>query len=209
MSPAKVDAVSQIQTSTLDSPVGARSHALLYDALMVVGASLFVAACARVTLPLPFTPVPLTLQNFAVLVVGLVLGARRGAAALALYVAEGAAGLPVFSSAGPGGLAHLFGPTGGYLLAYPAAAYVAGWLAARNRSSFFRALGACVAAEAVLFSGGIAWLMLLTGATLAQAAAAGLVPFVFAEVIKVLLAAETASRWSRWRTARNPGQPAS
>src|SRR2546423_2722842 len=82
---------------------------------LVVGASLFVALCARVTLPLPFTPVPLTLQNFGVLLVGLTLGSRRGFAALALYLVEGAVGMPVFNPAGLGGVAQLFGPTGGYL----------------------------------------------------------------------------------------------
>src|SRR5256885_13282719 len=80
---------------------------------IVVSASFFVALCARVTLPLPFTPVPLTLQNFGVLVVGLALGWKRGFAALLLYLAEGAAGLPVFNPTGPGGIAQLLGPTGG------------------------------------------------------------------------------------------------
>ena len=89
------------------------------DAAMVVAASWFVALCAHVTLPLPFTPVPLTLGNFAVLLVGLMLGSRRGFAALALYLAEGATGIPVFSPTGPGGVAQLVGPTGGYLIAYP------------------------------------------------------------------------------------------
>src|SRR5450631_3641302 len=87
---------------------------------IVIGASLFVALCARVTVPLPFTPVPLTLQNFGVLAVGLMLGSRRGFAALALYLAEGAAGLPVFSpSLLGGGIAQILGPTGGFLMAYP------------------------------------------------------------------------------------------
>src|SRR5215469_16303907 len=86
---------------------------------VVLGASLFVALCARITLPLPFTPVPLTLQNFGVLLVGLLLGSKRGFAALALYLLEGASGMPVFSIAGVGGVAQLFGPTGGYLMMYP------------------------------------------------------------------------------------------
>ena len=95
---------------------------------IVVGASLFVALCARIVLPLPFTPVPLTLQNFGVLLVGLVLGSRRGFAALALYLSEGLIGMPVFSPTGPGGLAQLLGPTGGFLLAYPLVAGIAGWI---------------------------------------------------------------------------------
>src|SRR5215831_15771318 len=100
---------------------------------VVLGASLFVALCARVTLPLPFTPVPLTLQNFGVLLVGLTLGPRRAFAALTLYLLEGAFGMPVFNPAGPGGIAQLLGPTGGYLLAYPFVAGLTGWIAGRRQ----------------------------------------------------------------------------
>src|SRR5271154_6092999 len=95
---------------------------------IVIGASLFVALCARVALPLPFTPVPLTLQNFGVLLVGLSLGSRSGFAALVLYLAEGLMGMPVFSPTGPGGIAQLLGPTGGFLLAYPLVAWLAGFV---------------------------------------------------------------------------------
>src|SRR6266566_8585266 len=102
------------------------------QAALVVGASMFVALCARITLPLPFTPVPLTLQNFGVLLVGLMLGSRRGFAVLALYLAEGAAGLPVFNPTGPGGIAQLLGPTGGFLMVYPLVAGLAGFLIERG-----------------------------------------------------------------------------
>ena len=96
---------------------------------IVIAASLFVALCARVAVPLPFTPVPLTLQNFGVLAVGLLLGSRRGFAALALYLVEGACGMPVFSPALlGGGIAQILGPTGGYLMAYPLVAFVAGYI---------------------------------------------------------------------------------
>src|SRR5438445_2323416 len=114
---------------------------------LVVGASLFVALCARVTLPLPFTPVPLTLQNFGVLLIGLTLGSRRGFAALVLYLVEGALGMPVFNPAGHGGVAQLFGLTGGYLLAYPFVAALAGWIMERGKKSFARAAVAGVLAE--------------------------------------------------------------
>jgi len=154
---------------------------------IVVGASLLVALCARLSLPLPFTPVPLTLANFGVLVVGLLLGSKRGFAALALYLAQGAAGLPVFA-VGAGGIAQLLGPTGGYLLAYPLAAFIAGWIAERGAGKFGRFLVAALAAEVVIFAGGLAWLMVLThGAT--QAMTFGLYPFVLAEIIKITAAA--------------------
>lgn len=167
--------------------------------LIVIGASLFIALCARVTLPLPFTPVPLSLQNFGVLLVGLVLGSRRGFAALALYLAEGAMGLPVFA-AGPGGIVQLLGPTGGYLMAYPLVAYVAGAISERTRS-FTRNVLAGIAAEVVLFTFGVAWLMVLTHASVWQAAHFGLYPFIFAEVMKVAAAAGAADRWRRFRRA--------
>jgi biotin transport system substrate-specific component len=167
------------------------------QAAIVIGASLFVALCARVTLPLPFTPVPLTLQNFGVLLVGLMLGSRRGFAALALYLAEGAAGMPVFNPTGVGGFAQLLhGYTGGYLLAYPFVAGLAGWIVERGKLTFARAAAAGVAAEIVLFAAGISWLAMLTH-SLAQAVRWGLYGFAFGEVIKVMSAAAIASGWRR------------
>jgi biotin transport system substrate-specific component len=180
----------------------APSLALPYQVMLVVSGSLLVALAARVTLPLPFTPVPLTLQNFAVLLVGLLLGRRAGFASLVLYLAEGAAGLPVFSPVGLGGVAQLLGPTGGYLMAYPVVAYVAGWLAERDRASFARSAVAATVAEIFLFISGVSWLMLAFHAPLAQAAQFGLYPFFFAEVMKVLLAAGIASRRPFARRAR-------
>lgn len=166
------------------------------QAAIVVGASLFVALCARVTIPLPFTPVPLTLQNFGVLLVGLLLGSRRGFAALAFYLAEGAAGLPVFNPTGPGGIAQLFGPTGGFLMAYPLVAGLAGYLMERGRKTFASAAIAGLSAELVLFMGGLSWLVIGTG-SVKKALQYGLYWFLFAEVIKVLLAAATAVRLRR------------
>src|SRR5258706_5155722 len=104
----------------------ASTRRLAKQATLVVGASLFMALCAHVSIPLIFSPVPITLQPFGVLLIGMLLGSRAGSAALVLYLLEGAAGLPVFSPAGPGGLAQLLGPTGGFLMASPAAAFVAG-----------------------------------------------------------------------------------
>ena len=168
---------------------------------LVVSASLFVALCARITIPLPGTPVPLTVQNFGVLLVGLLLGSRRGFAALALYLAEGAMGMPVFSPAGVGGIAHLLGPTGGFLLAYPLVAWLAGYVMEHGRKSFARAALGGLLGEVVLFTGGLTWLAVLTH-SVAQAFRWGLYWFLFAEVIKVMMAAGIAARWQRHSRAQ-------
>ena len=177
---------------------GDRALSWVEQGAMVISASLFVALCARVTLPLPFTPVPLTLQNFGVLLVGLTLGSRRGFAALALYLIEGASGMPVFNPAGPGGVAQLLGATGGFLLAYPLVAGLAGWMMERGKASFARACAASLLAEVVLFAGGLSWLAVLTH-SFAQAVRFGLYWFVFAEVIKVMLAAAVSTGWQYTR----------
>jgi len=160
---------------------------------LVVGASLFVALCARITIPLPFTPVPLTVQNFGVLLVGMLLGSKRGFAALLVYLAEGAIGLPVFNPTGPGGLAQLMGATGGFLLAYPFVAGLTGFVMERGQKSFARAAAAGLLGEVVLFTGGLTWLAVLTH-SVSQAVRWGLYWFVFAEVIKVMMAAALAAR---------------
>jgi biotin transport system substrate-specific component len=164
--------------------------------VLVVSASWFVALCARITLPLPFTPVPLTLQNFGVLLVGLTLGSRRGFAALALYLMEGMSGLPVFNPTGPGGLAQLAGPTGGFLLAYPFVAAIAGLVFESGKRAFARAASAALLAEVALFAGGLSWLAILTH-SFGQAVRFGLYWFVFAELIKIMAAAGIAAGWER------------
>lgn len=164
---------------------------------LVVGASLFVALCAHVTIPLmPLTPIPLTVQNLGVLLVGLLLGSRRGFAALMLYLLEGMTGLPVFNPTGPGGVAQLFGVTGGFLLIYPFVAYLAGYIFEQGTKTFVRATIAGILAEILLFAGGLTWLYLFTH-SLAKAAYLGLYWFVAAEVIKVMFAAGIAVRWRR------------
>ena len=164
------------------------------QAALVVGASLFVAVCAHIYLPLPGTPVPLTVQNLAVLLVGLSLGSRRGFLALALYLAEGASGLPVFSPTGPGGIAQLIGPTAGYLIAYPFVATLAGFIFERGKQTFARAAVAAIAGEMLLFASGISWLYILTH-SLARAISLGLYWFIFAEIMKVMLAAGAVRTW--------------
>jgi biotin transport system substrate-specific component len=187
--------MSRVAIQTLSSPQE-RVFEAARQVAIVVGASLFVALCARITIPLPFTPVPLTVQNFGVLLVGLLLGSRRGFAALALYLAEGAMGMPVFSPVGVGGIAHLLGPTGGFLLAYPLVAWLAGYVTEHGRKSFARAALGSFLGEVVLFAGGLTWLAVLTH-SVAQAFRWGLYWFLFAEVIKVMMAGGIAARWQR------------
>jgi biotin transport system substrate-specific component len=192
--------MAKTATESLITPQS-RTNDVARQVALVVAASLFVALCAHITIPLmPLTPVPLTVQNLAVLLVGLLLGSRRGFAALALYLIEGAAGLPVFNPTGPGGIAQLLGPTGGFLMVYPVVAFLAGFLFERGAKSFARAALAALSAEILLFVGGLAWLYALTH-SLAKAAYLGFYFFIAAEVIKVMVAAAVASRWQRrvWR----------
>jgi len=179
------------------APQNAIALSAVENTVVVISASLFVALCARVTLPLPFTPVPLTLQNFGVLLVGLALGPRRAFAAMSLYLIEGAVGLPVFNPAGPGGLAQLIGPTGGYLMSYPLVALVAG-LAAGQAKGFVRTLLASIGAELLLFAAGIAWFSLIAHMPAAKALSFTLYPFCFAEVIKIMSASALAPRVRRF-----------
>ena len=147
--------------------------------------ALVVALAAQVRVPLPLTPVPVTLQDLAVLTVGGLLGPVAGAAALVTYLALGIAGLPVYAGGGAG-LAWLFGPTGGYLLAFPVAAYVMGAVAARG--GFPRALLGAALGMVIIHLGGVAQLALLSGG-LAAAVRLGSLPFLSVSLLKTGLAA--------------------
>jgi biotin transport system substrate-specific component len=156
----------------------------------LIGIVLFaaaVAAASQIAIPLPFTPVPITLQPMLVILAGLWLGPLAGAASMALYLAAGAAGLPVFTPIGAPGVARFFGPTGGYLLAYPAAAFVAGALARRVTTLGGRWLAA-IAGMAVIFAGGVAQLAILTS-SVTRAVTLGITPFAALDVVKAFVAA--------------------
>jgi biotin transport system substrate-specific component len=158
--------------------------------IVAVGlAALVVALSAQVAVPVPFSPVPMTLQPLAVLVVGALLGPAAGAAALIVYLMAGVAGLPVFS-AGRAGAAWLVGPTGGYLLAFPVAAAVVGAIARERegRVPLLRLLVALAAGMAVIHVGGVAHLALLGGDP-ADAFRIGFVPFLTGDLLKIGLAA--------------------
>ena len=173
--------------------VADRKLALARPVAIVIAASLFIAICARISFLVPFTPVPLTLANFGVLAVGLVLGSRKGFAAALAYLGMGLAGLPVFAAGG--GPAHLVGPTGGYLMAYPIVAFLAGFIAERTGRKFGWNLVAASVANAFLFVCGVSWLVLALHVSFAQAAAFGLYPFVFFEGMKIMGASGLATRF--------------
>ncbi len=158
----------------------------------IVGFALATAVAAHVAVPLPGTPVPMTLQPLAVLLAGLWLGPRAGLASILLYVTLGALGAPVFAPMGPPGVARLIGPTGGYLIAMPVAAWIAGTISERWRGFPGRALAAA-AALAVIHLGGLAQLTAITG-SIATAATLGALPFLAGDVAKILIAAAMSPR---------------
>ncbi len=195
--------ISTSRTLTLADVALPRAGAV-QQVLLVLGASVLTALAAQLEVRLPWSPVPVTGQTFAVLLAGAVLGARRGALAQVLYLAQGAAGLPVFAGAAAGA-AVFAGPTAGYLVAFPAAAWVTGALAERGWDRrFLTMVAAMLLGSAVIFASGLAWLSLFMPR--AQLLAAGLLPFVPGDLVKSALAALVFPRV--WRLARRGGMSA-
>jgi biotin transport system substrate-specific component len=183
--------------STLLDHVGISAVSAAARSSMRLGSMLFLtgltAVAAQVSFHIPFTPVPLTLQPMIVLVGSAALGARLGASSQLLYLVLGIAGLPVFAASPilPQGFGRLLGPTGGYLLAYPVAAFVTGYLAERGFDRrYLTSLVAMCAGLLTLFMGGVAWLAFFASAPvgIAAALATGLYPFVVPDLIKVSVA---------------------
>jgi biotin transport system substrate-specific component len=163
-----------------------RLNRRIRDLLLVVTGCLFVAGMAQLRIPLPFTPVPITGQTFAVLLVGASLGSRRGAASLALYILLGSLGLPLFAG-GASGLSVLLGPTGGYLVGFVVAAFLVGMMAARGLDRHVPgALLAFLAGEIVIYLFGVAWLSVYLG--IWPAIVAGFLPFLVGDAIKLVAA---------------------
>jgi biotin transport system substrate-specific component len=159
------------------------------QALSVLFVAVLTAAAAQLSFPLPFTPVPFTIQPMIVLIGAAALGSRLGAVSQILYLMLGMAGLPVFAHSPelPQGFARLLGPTGGYLMAYPLAAFATGWLAERGLDRrYLTSILAMSVGLSVIFTGGVAWIAKFAG--LETALATGLYPFIIVDVIKVVAA---------------------
>jgi len=149
-------------------------YASLFAALTAVGAYLFI----------PIGPVPIVLQNMFVFLAGLLLGSRWGLASVAVYLLAGLCGLPVFAG-GTGGIGRFFGPTGGFLLGYLPAVFLIGWIAERRPGRMIWDVVAMILGSAALYACGLPWLKVVTGMSFAKAAAAGVLPFLIGDALKV------------------------
>jgi biotin transport system substrate-specific component len=173
---------------TLSTRYFPRTSSWLRDLTLILLGSLFVALMARVEIPLPGSPVPITGQTFGVLLVAAALGSKRGAASMALYLAEGAIGLPFFSG-GASGIEVIIGATGGYLTGFIVAAYVIGLLAERGLERSFRtSLIPFLAGTVIIYVCGVAWLAVVLK-SLGDALTFGLLPFLIVDTIKLVAAA--------------------
>jgi biotin transport system substrate-specific component len=191
---ANVMTGSLLNNSITDARLGT-----LIRAGAVALAVALTAAAAQFTIPVPFTPVPFVLTPMVVLLSGAALGSRLGALSQVIYLLAGIAGVAVFAPSAtlPPGLGRLFGPTGGYLMAYPLAAFVAGWLAERGWDRhYITSTAAMLIGLSIIFIGGVSWLTTVTG-SLTAAVAQGLLLFVLADVFKVFVAAAILP--SAWR----------
>jgi biotin transport system substrate-specific component len=180
----------QALVDTLSARADSAQLAGAIRAASVIFIAALTAAAAQISIPLPFTEVPFTFQPMVVLIGGLALGPRLALASQVLYLAAGIAGLPVFAASAtlPPGAARLFGPTGGYLMAYPFAAFVVGWLGARGFDRrYVTSIVAMTAGLAIIFAGGVSWLGLLIG--MQAALVTGFYPFIVADLLKLLAAA--------------------
>jgi biotin transport system substrate-specific component len=186
--------IERLDSGTLLQAVATRADlSSAFRAAAVLFVTVLTIVAAQVSIPLPFTPVPFTLQPMIVLLGGAALGSRLGMSSQVLYLALGLAGLPVFAASPvlPQGLARLLGPTGGYLMSYPLAAFVAGYLAERGFDRrYLTSVLAMGAGLAIIFACGVAWMA--GGAPhvgLSAAVRAGFLPFIPADIIKIFLAA--------------------
>ena len=176
----------KILVITQGSGISSQVRDRMYSFLQIILASCFIGIVAQIKIPLYFTPVPLTGQTFAIMLMGALLGPRKGAQAALLYLVEGCMGLPVWAG-GQGGLIHLFGPTGGYLLAYPLQAYLIGSVFKNVRVSLIRATSALFLCSILQLLLGSLWLGFFVGAK--NMLTMGCIPFLPGEALKALLVA--------------------
>jgi len=163
-----------------------KRHRLFYDIVLIIGGSLFIALTAQATIYLPFSPVPVTGQTLAVLLVGALFGSQRGSASVLLYLWEGAIGLPVFAG-NYGGLLPLIGPTGGYLIGFVIAAYLVGFLSERGWDRHFHTtLITMLLGSGVIYLCGLAWLVTFTGVD--KVLIMGFYPFLPGDILKLFIA---------------------
>lgn len=181
----------------------ARPSGLLCSAGIVLGGTLLLAVCSHIALSLVFTPVPLTLQTFAVLLLGLLLSPRLAAATVFAYLMEGAAGLPVFATSPLAGVAHLLGPSGGYLLSYPIAAALTSFLWRRVGHGIMHAAFSAAAGSIVILACGAAWLSALTNAGTQTILSSAVLPFVPGDLLKITAAALVAAGLQRFHRSNN------
>jgi biotin transport system substrate-specific component len=186
--------IEQFPGGTLLQAVAARAEvSAAFRAAAVLFVTVLTVIAAQVTVPLPFTPVPFTLQPMVVLLGGAALGSRLGMSSQILYITLGLAGLPVFAASPvlPQGFGRLLGPTGGYLMSYPIAAFVAGYLAERGFDRrYLTSVVAMAAGLAIIFACGVSWMAFGTPSIgLSAAIATGLVPFIPADIVKIFAAA--------------------
>jgi biotin transporter BioY len=164
-----------------------KNSAVIYDIALVIGGSLIITLSAQLKVLLPFSPIPVTAQTFAVLMIGTLLGAKRGGLAALAYIIQGALGLPVFAFGG--GFVELLGPTGGYLIGFIPAAYITGYLAQKG---WDRRIGTTILAmilgNIVIYSFGLLWMSRLMGIS-KSVLSVGLYPFIVGDLVKIVLAA--------------------
>ncbi|MGB6194248.1 MAG: biotin transporter BioY [Terracidiphilus sp.] len=184
------------------SPTGTASLSSVSPWLRTAGVvllgSLLLALCAHASIPLWFTPVPLSLQPFGVLLLGLLLSPGLALATVGAYLLEGAAGLPVFAP-GALGVAHLLGPTGGYLMAYPLAALLISALWRRSGRGFGAALASAAAGDLVILFGGALWLSVIHLGSLRTDLSLAALPFLPGDALKIAAAAGVAAAVRRVR----------
>jgi biotin transport system substrate-specific component len=193
---------TSLATSLPTHDAGSFRETFVGKGAIIVAATGFIAICAHIYVPLPFTLVPLTLQTFAVLLVGMLLGPTAGFSALALYLGEGTMGLPVFSPHGPGGLLQLYGPVGGYLLSYPFAAGLAGGIVRMLRGKGSKMVAGIIAGSAaslLVYAIGAGWMATQLHLSVASAWYMGIAPFLPGDAVKIIAAAGLFKAFSRWQ----------